>query len=886
MRIHSLTIDNVRGIEHLELHELPETGVIVIHGDNEQGKSTIMDALHVVLNQKHGAQNKVTRPLRPVHRDASPSVSLTATMGPVTFTIEKTWFRGRSARLAVTAPHRETFTGDQAEAKLDEIKKDHLDADLLHTLFLRQDDLGGSVDAVGISSLTRALDGASGTEGAPGAEDTGLLAAVETEYARYFTAGKGDETRELKEARTELETAEAEQTRAQAAAAELDSFVSSYDRAVAERDRARTELPAAVAEEADLADKALLAAEATEKAARLREELQRAGEDLARATGAVDARRELADAVSAAASELGRRREGLEEATAAAEHEKTQLTEQGEQLEQARIRHREAGESFRAARTALRLVESAARRDDLAAQLDKVGDLNERIRALHERAAGRQVTDQDVRAVEDAAAEVTLQRALRGQASAKLQLTAVPGTTVVVDGQAVSLGSEAVAVELRDGTEVTVGDVTARYIAGFSDTSDSAAGEDKVAAAEVKLGDLLADLDCADLDAVRAARDTAREVADELAALTRERATMLSGADPDTLAAEHARLSAELAETELPSDLDIPAAAARLRDAEEAQDAAGEEADALDAALAPWRDRKATLAFAELSARIEAAEAALTRARENLAAAEQKGSEEDLAAAVEQAADGQAAAAERFRRAESEVAQVDPDLSARLHEGAVARVESLRAAATRADTQLAELKGRIEMATGAAERLEKAQAAREAASHRLDSVDRRAQAVRLLRETLHRHRDVVRARYAQPFADQLGRLARTVFGHDVEFALSDGLEVRRRSIGDSTVPLEDLSGGAKEQLAILTRFAIAGLVSQDSGDGQVPVPVVIDDALGSTDPSRLQLMSTLITEMGKNCQVIVLTCMPQRYERVAGRTEYPISELKSTGRLL
>ena len=30
MRIHSLIIDNVRAVDHLELTELPETGVILI----------------------------------------------------------------------------------------------------------------------------------------------------------------------------------------------------------------------------------------------------------------------------------------------------------------------------------------------------------------------------------------------------------------------------------------------------------------------------------------------------------------------------------------------------------------------------------------------------------------------------------------------------------------------------------------------------------------------------------------------------------------------------------------------------------------------------------------------------------------------------------------
>ena len=34
MRIHGLYLHNIRGISQLELSELPETGVVVIHGDN------------------------------------------------------------------------------------------------------------------------------------------------------------------------------------------------------------------------------------------------------------------------------------------------------------------------------------------------------------------------------------------------------------------------------------------------------------------------------------------------------------------------------------------------------------------------------------------------------------------------------------------------------------------------------------------------------------------------------------------------------------------------------------------------------------------------------------------------------------------------------------
>ena len=38
MKLHSIELKNVRGIEHLVVDELPDRGVVVIAGDNEMGK--------------------------------------------------------------------------------------------------------------------------------------------------------------------------------------------------------------------------------------------------------------------------------------------------------------------------------------------------------------------------------------------------------------------------------------------------------------------------------------------------------------------------------------------------------------------------------------------------------------------------------------------------------------------------------------------------------------------------------------------------------------------------------------------------------------------------------------------------------------------------------
>lgn len=882
MLIHSLTIDNVRGIDHLELADLPETGVIVIAGDNEQGKSTILDALHAVLNERHSAQNKFTKPLRPAGRDVSPAVTLTATLGPVTFTIAKQWFRGKKAELTITSPGRENYTGDQADQKLGELKAEHLDEDLVDALFLRQGDLAATFSAAGIPSLTRALDGSDGAEVPSGSEDSTLMTAVESEYLRYFTAAKGAEAGALKSARAAHGEADVELTEARSDVAELENFVSRVESVTRDRDNADAQLPEARTEVTELGEKAERAAAAQEKVARLREDLTRAEESLARATAAVTARDQMKSEVAELEAELTARSGGLAAAKEKAVHEERQLTELGARLEAARERETAARQLVKDARTRHRLFTDVVRRDELADKLTEVDDLDGRIRTLREQSTGPQVTEQDLRRVEDANAEVTLQRRLREAAAAKLRLSATTPTTVTVDGSETEIGADELPVELVEGMTLSIGEVTAVYTAGHS---DDMAGIDAVTAAEQHLAELLEELECADPAAVRTAHESARRTAESLEVLVRERAGLVRDADVENLRAELGRLATTLAEVDLPGDPDVEQAERDVETASETLEAATDEVARLDASLMPWRERRATTALTRLSTQIEGDQAAADRARRALATAEEETSEDELGRAIESAEQARQEATVQVVEAEQALAREDPSLAGKMWEGAREHLASLEKTVAEAEHKLAELTGRIEQATGAAERLEKAVAAEEAAARRLESVERRAGAVRLLRETLRRHRDQARRRYAQPFAEQLTRLARTVFGPEVEFTLSDDLEVEARAIGDTSVPLDSLSGGAKEQLAILTRFAIANLVSLEGAGGRVPVPVVVDDALGSTDPSRLQLMATLFSDLGKTGQIMVLTCVPQRYSRVTGRTEYQIEDLKAAGSL-
>ena len=107
--------------------------------------------------------------------------------------------------------------------------------------------------------------------------------------------------------------------------------------------------------------------------------------------------------------------------------------------------------------------------------------------------------------------------------------------------------------------------------------------------------------------------------------------------------------------------------------------------------------------------------------------------------------------------------------------------------------------------------------------------------------------------------------AASVFGDGLSIELTEDLSIASRTLDGRTVPFESLSGGTREQLSILLRLAAAMIVAPDGG-----VPLILDDALGYSDSSRLADMGAVLALAGRHCQVIVLTCFPERYRAVGG----------------
>ena len=74
-------------------------------------------------------------------------------------------------------------------------------------------------------------------------------------------------------------------------------------------------------------------------------------------------------------------------------------------------------------------------------------------------------------------------------------------------------------------------------------------------------------------------------------------------------------------------------------------------------------------------------------------------------------------------------------------------------------------------------------------------------------------------------------------------------------------PFEALSGGMREQLAVLTRLAIAKILAGEDG----VVPVILDDSLVWTDDTRFDRMIAALRRASSSLQIIVLTCHRERY---------------------
>ncbi|MDO5630129.1 MAG: ATP-binding protein, partial [Mobilicoccus sp.] len=231
-----MTLTNVKGVSDRTV-EFPDSGVVVIEGQNEAGKTTMIEALDLLFDEKDTSRKRKVLAMRPVGLDVESAVEVEASSGPYRFTYRKQWFRRPSTVLTVTAPRREDLTGAQAHDRAREILAETTDLDLWDALRLMQATSLSADDLSGSAALADALENAAGLAAdSAGSEGDSLLAAAEEAYREFFTA-TGRPTGDHRDAALRVEEARSLRQEALAAVQAVEADVVRHREVSAEAER-------------------------------------------------------------------------------------------------------------------------------------------------------------------------------------------------------------------------------------------------------------------------------------------------------------------------------------------------------------------------------------------------------------------------------------------------------------------------------------------------------------------------------------------------------------------------------------------------------------------------------------------------------------------------
>lgn len=877
MRLDELVVADFRKLRGRHVVRPAPSGITVVSGDNEEGKSTLLDALKRAFFMKHNTTGEARDAIQPQGCDATPFVAVGFAIDGQAWRLEKHFRRG-GVRLEGPGG---TFEGDAAELELARL------------LAFEWPGRGpAKVEHMGLAGLFWVDQGT--TFAAEQGPSPTALRRLEPALAEQVAAlGRGERAprlmTEVRRRRDQHWTGKRDQPRGELVA--LEGKVTELRAELAQLVAAEAEVETLLDRLAQTLEKrrAWLAAD---HLGRAREAVERTRSTLAGVKAQEEERRVRAAERQAAASELRRlrekddRRRQLQAAIGERRAERAKLqAELGENaplLDRARRQKAATDAAAEASREALLAAEIA--RETLGRRAERLR-LERELAALERQAADvralvRQAAEEQARAeaepitAEGFGALETMEAGL-GQSRAALRAVATrlmlqpdqPGTRVL-------LGE--VPIDPREPLELTAPAVLA--LPGFGRIEVTPGGErladlrQSLKSGEMALARRLAELGAASLAEARR-RLLARERHEREAEAARQGlATLLRAAgmtDPAALEAACARARTRLAGLG-PLDPADGMDEAAIEAAREAAERRLVEVRERDAALALERRRTAeeearlarqadVLAGAEARAGLE-----MTKLEDQLALERDELGDEALAAMLAAARTADDRAAEAVLRVERELARAVPETARLEAEQAARRLEQLEEEARGQDREVDRLEAELKGAggRGIGERKGEVQGSLELEERRHARLLAEARAWRLLSETLE---SVDRARQdalALPLATRMVPYMRQLMG-DAEAVFAPEslrLDTLRRSA--LVEPFSSLSIGAREQLAVLVRLAIGDLLMETQG--QSP-PLILDDALVYADAVRLARMKTILQQAATRQQILILTCRKEDY---------------------
>jgi DNA repair exonuclease SbcCD ATPase subunit len=872
MRFLRLRIANYRGIDACEV-KFGSPGITLIQGPNEAGKTSLSEAIGILFEYPDSSKHRNVEAIKPVHRDEGPEIELEVESGPYAFTYYKRFYKKPETKLTVTRPNPENHTGREAHERAEAILRETLDIDLWKALTIQQGDEIHQPDLTKQTSLSAALDRVAGGRPAdPRQED--LFDRVREEYSRYFT-DRGAEKKDLQEARKLQTDTQAEISGIEAQICDLEHDI---ERSAALQ-RELEQLKKQEDEQGKAVDSYTAALEELTKlendllAARLKLESAEKSEQAARRDK--EARQSLIDAAANAAREHGELQESCEMYLPSLNQAEEEFKKAQATFSKADERRKEADNLADLRRADFDYYNNKLHLEQLRERKKRIDAARKNAAKAEEELALNKVTPRTLNAILEAEQASLGAKAQMQIGAPSIHLRGLTKSKLEINGTTIVLGKDEVrTMPVADRVQITIpGELVIEAVAGASTEKLSR----KVVEAEHVLETACKKAGVDNPEEARIAFDQRREAErhvksreeiekDNLRDLTYEelekKLTGLARTVPDYIAKR-------VQKPELSPDLESAKkeranAEGNQQKTNEAWEAARESLDA----TRKLRD-KISAKHQEIRIQFEMLAKDLNRARENLDRARKASSDDLLEVKLAESARLVSAQESNVRSAEESLKAKNPERVKALCEAARGSLQTTRNRRAAAQTELTEVHIRLKIhgEEGLHEKVIAAQSRMEHIERNNLALFRRATAVRLLFETMREERDKARRAYVAPLKEKIEHLGRLVFDESFQVEISEELQIASRTAHGVTVPFDSLSGGTREQLSLIFRLACSMIVAKDGG-----TPLILDDALGYTDPERLRLMGAVLAKAAKECQIVVFTCVPDRYSNVGQAT--------------
>ena len=881
MKLRALRLANVRrfGSEGVVIEGIAD-GLNVFAARNEAGKSTLFDALHALLFVKYTSKARPVSSLKP-YAGGWPRIAADVEFDGGCYRVEKQFLGGPFARVVDFGTGQEIARADEAQAWIDKmIGADGETGGPTGLLWVRQGessnlDQGSNVRA---EALENTIEGEvttlTGGERARRVMErcTGELGGMVTPGGKPKANGAYDQAvREVDQLIDEQTELEAQLDKARDALKERHAKQLLLDE-LTDPERQREE-------DERLSD----ARSAKEAAEGHQESVTRADTHLDLARLAEATAKGARDTFAENCKEARRCREQLDElkallpersaAAQAADEEHERLREAAQKADQAREATREMLGSARSAEDARRAKQ---RHGELSEHLTKAEDAERDGRDKRAGAKALGVEQGDVDELGQLSIKVEKAKTALNTVSTLLRMSYEPDYS-----KRLTMGGQI----LEDGVEVRINQSSALAIEGVGSLSVTPGSADSGTDARHRLGtardalaEKLAQLNCETVDEARE-RSSKRSglvgEAEQADAVVQIRA-------PHGI--EALRIDVMKLKDKLDADIneDVPEVAT----AEQALDLAeAKERKARgDLAAAGETSASATSTLQQLANQVGGLEEVYARdlARAGTPPDEWPARQEQLDAdyeekrreALERGKELQALLGKPIRL-EFASAELDRLIKAKENRGKEIGELEKRIAVLRERIRTAAKEGVEEAVSEVEGQLETAQA-------RKAAYEAEMAALRRLKAAVETEVARLKERYLQPVNKEIRPLLELLYPEASLDFDEEKLIPRQLTRAGVSEDIQALSGGTKEQIAILTRLAFARLLARS---GHTP-PIILDDALIFSDDDRIQRMFTALNAQASDLQMIVFSCRQRAFRDLGGtmlrlqrcsRSEEPIA---------